>query len=661
MRRIVGFTALSLAVAALSGTAVGVPGAEDDQVQFTPSVERLEILRCIGFEQLRVSLHNTTADHQYGDLFLKPTGPLQPSRTQWSSYTPVGQDVAMPIRVRVAPDAPVGDYELGYQLGATVQASTPVKVVSDPATQCVPHARMTATATSLQGSDDASKAVDGDPATIWRSAAGSLPQSITLDLGGVYDITELRYQPRFDGLLNGHINGYTLAVSTNGTTFTDVRTSTWGASELMKSAKLTTPARGVRKLRLTITAGRNNFASAAELIPIGVPVDVPAVTASALTVPNDLFAGKPVTATVTAGNWTNDPLPVDVTVGAPAGWTVQPVRVTIAPGTTQTVNVPVTPPAMPFPEPGLQPEVILTGRATPATGGGKVEGAPTATVWVKPDAPLFAQARDFGTPSSVVIIGGWTRISPSDVWTEGATAGWSGGVRPTGRDRGAGSDALRRDHVYATGEATLRLAVPPGKHRVALLRGDVTAATGSLIVKAEGKTLVGPGAALKAREFAWERFVLDGGAGGRTVDLTLSGDAGAEWKLAALVLDRSVQEDGGAGGTVPATLSLELGAPATFGTFVPGREAIYDTSTTATVISTAGDATLTASGPVHLRNGAFSLANPLQVTLSKAAWNAPVSNDEVTVGFRQQIGATESLRSGTYSGTVTLTLATTNP
>ncbi len=165
-RRIVGFTALCSPSPPSAAPPSACPAARTTQVQLTPSVERLEILRCIGFEQLRVSSHNTTADHQYGDLFLEPTGPLQPSRTQWSSYTPVGADVALPIRVRVAPDAPVGDYERGYRLGDQRQASTPVKVVSDPATQCVPHARMTATATSLQGTDDASKAVDGDPATI---------------------------------------------------------------------------------------------------------------------------------------------------------------------------------------------------------------------------------------------------------------------------------------------------------------------------------------------------------------------------------------------------------------------------------------------------------------------------------------------------------------
>ena len=50
---------------------------------------------------------------------------------------------------------------------------------------------------------------------------------------------------------------------------------------------------------------------------------------------------------------------------------------------------------------------------------------------------------------------------------------------------------------------------------------------------------------------------------------------------------------GDVGGTVPATLSLTLGAPATFGAFTPGLARTYTASTTANVISTAGDALLT--------------------------------------------------------------------
>ena len=89
------------------------------------------------------------------------------------------------------------------------------------------------------------------------------------------------------------------------------------------------------------------------------------------------------------------------------------------------------------------------------------------------------------------------------------------------------------------------------------------------------------------------------------------------------MLKTDVNAPGSAGGTVPATLSLALGAPATFGAFTPGVEREYTASTTATVISTAGDAALTYSDPGHLRNGAFALAQPLRVELSKASWTGP--------------------------------------
>jgi hypothetical protein len=115
------------------------------------------------------------------------------------------------------------------------------------------------------------------------------------------------------------------------------------------------------------------------------------------------------------------------------------------------------------------------------------------------------------------------------------------------------------------------------------------------------------------------------------------------------------------GGTVPATLALTLGAPASFGAFTPGIAKSYTASTTATVTSTAGDAALTSSDPGHMTNGAFSLASPLGLTLSKSSWSGPVSNDAVTVGFSRSIGADEPLRTGAYSATVTLTLSTTNP
>ena len=51
--------------------------------------------------------------------------------------------------------------------------------------------------------------------------------------------------------------------------------------------------------------------------------------------------------------------------------------------------------------------------------------------------------------------------------------------------------------------------------------------------------------------------------------------------------------------------------------------------------------------PGRLANGAFALAEPLRVEFSKAAWTAPVSNDPVTITFRQLVKATDPLRTGT--------------
>ena len=110
------------------------------------------------------------------------------------------------------------------------------------------------------------------------------------------------------------------------------------------------------------------------------------------------------------------------------------------------------------------------------------------------------------------------------------------------------------------------------------------------------------------------------------------------------------------GGDVPATLSLTLGTPASFGSFTPGVARDYTASTTATVVSTAGDATLTAAdpgstAPGRLVNGTFALTSPLQVAGSALpstvkTYAAPVTNDSVTVDFKQSIGAERAAAHG---------------
>src|SRR5262249_38971299 len=119
--------------------------------------------------------------------------------------------------------------------------------------------------------------------------------------------------------------------------------------------------------------------------------------------------------------------------------------------------------------------------------------------------------------------------------------------------------------------------------------------------------------------------------------------------------------NGDVGGTVPATLALTLGSAANFGPFTPGVDRTYTATTPANVISTAGSATLSVSDPGHLMNGTFALPEALQVAFSKSAWAGPASNDPVTITFTQHIGATDPLRTGSYSKTLTFTLSTTTP
>src|SRR3954454_1342471 len=115
------------------------------------------------------------------------------------------------------------------------------------------------------------------------------------------------------------------------------------------------------------------------------------------------------------------------------------------------------------------------------------------------------------------------------------------------------------------------------------------------------------------------------------------------------------------GATVPATLALTLGTPPTFGAFTPGVAREYTTASTATVTSTAGDATLTVADPGHLANGGFTLSEPLRVEIAPNTWTGPVSNGVSQLTFRQAITATEPLRTGSYTKTLTFTLSTTSP
>jgi hypothetical protein len=145
-------------------------------------------------------------------------------------------------------------------------------------------------------------------------------------------------------------------------------------------------------------------------------------------------------------------------------------------------------------------------------------------------------------------------------------------------------------------------------------------------------------------------------------------------------------ESSGPGGSVPATLSFGIGTSASLGTFVLGVAADYTAGVNAVVTSSAGDARLTvldpsANAPGHLVNGAYVMAQALKVKATNAAnpntvfapvpgaaspltlltWGGPVANDAISVAFKQPVGATDPLRTGSYAKTLTFTLSTTAP
>jgi hypothetical protein len=60
-------------------------------------------------------------------------------------------------------------------------------------------------------------------------------------------------------------------------------------------------------------------------------------------------------------------------------------------------------------------------------------------------------------------------------------------------------------------------------------------------------------------------------------------------------------------------------------------------------------------------NTAFANVGSSAAPLNLLSYSAPVSADLVTLTFKQSIGASEGLRTGSYGKTLTFTLSTTAP
>ena len=135
-----------------------------------------------------------------------------------------------------------------------------------------PVTPVTATATVFHQGEPATNAIDGlsdkNFETCWSTWGQSkFPQAITVDLGAVYtNISTLEYLPKQWGRNNtsdGDITSYTIFVSTNGSTFTQVTAGTWTGNQKTKLAEWA--ATNARYVKLQANAGTGNYTNVSEL------------------------------------------------------------------------------------------------------------------------------------------------------------------------------------------------------------------------------------------------------------------------------------------------------------------------------------------------------------------------------------------------------------
>ncbi|OBZ12763.1 discoidin domain-containing protein [Bacillus sp. FJAT-26390] len=144
-----------------------------------------------------------------------------------------------------------------------------------PAPTAIEKKLMKATAVSFQSGSEASKAIDGDSNSVWHTkwdGSDKLPQSIILDLGKAYEISQFRYAPRKDAG-NGTITSYNLYVSTDGQTYNNISSGTWIRNNVKKYISFDPVS--ARYVKLEAVAALGGFASASELDVYEAPKGAP--------------------------------------------------------------------------------------------------------------------------------------------------------------------------------------------------------------------------------------------------------------------------------------------------------------------------------------------------------------------------------------------------
>jgi hypothetical protein len=203
-------------------------------------------------------------------IFLLATGTLQlPAPIQEVPETPKPEPAPKLKRITKPKAASLNTESSTKQQTSSLQLKN--ETASNRTPFNIPQSQIRASATSQHSGYEASKAIDGNVSTIWHTdfsrifnqPSVSLPQSIMLNLGGIYDVNALHYLPRQDGSLYGAILSYRVYVSIDGSHFTLTATGNWTDDHTEKTVTFV-PTRA-SYIRLEAVAGHAGYASVAEL------------------------------------------------------------------------------------------------------------------------------------------------------------------------------------------------------------------------------------------------------------------------------------------------------------------------------------------------------------------------------------------------------------
>jgi alpha-glucuronidase len=236
-----------------------------------------------------------------------------------------------------------------------------------------------------------------------------------------------------------------------------------------------------------------------------------------------MHEGSPYQLQLSVGNATRNDADLTVSLDVPDGWTSGTAAVAVPSRDLRDVSVEV--------QPGGTPGTYVVGARVDA--GARLVLSDPVEVLTTPAGERCVLALDAG-PADGMLHAGYRRLTPADGWSTEVGYGWVGGA-PQSRDRTSSEDPLLRDFANDSTPRTLRVAVPAGPHETYILVGDAEVRSLPTSVHVGGE-LVAKSAFLFRNEYMWVRFTLDGGAGGREVDLDLSSSPGEHWHVVALAM-----------------------------------------------------------------------------------------------------------------------------